>query len=283
LQLLKLSKICLICLTVTLAAILQACSFTFPTGPDFSDEIDQQSQVILEALLNKDISAIKPLLVPEFLEIDGYEGLFKDQIFDLLPDDKSIEEVFDFYTEERIGNEDISKPYPLYLSAFELEKDDEWVLLRLYVRKLEGEVLLQHLKVRTFAERPSTMNNFNLSQKGFKHYAFLATMIGVFLFIVFSLYKLVRDKQIPRKTKWLWFIFIMLGYWGATMNWTTGDISNSMIQFWSNGTTYGYNYRILDLNFLGAGFRRMGLLQPWIMKVGIPIGAIVYWFKRYAQ
>lgn len=268
-------------LTIILTLFFSSCSFQFPTGPKFSDEINSESKRILEVLLEKDLEKLKPLLVPDFLEIDDLEGKMT-QIFDLLPD-KDSTEIYKYFTEERRSDSSADPVYPIYRTAFEISDGDDWQLVQIFVRKIDGQVLMQHFKFNQFEERPSTFNNFNLEKKGVKHILFLFVMIAVVLFILFSLYKLVRDKHITWRTKWLWFIFIMLGYWGATMNWTTGDISNNFIQVKQIGDTQGLNFQIIDFNLLGAGYKRLGLLQPWFMEVGIPLGAMVYWFLRWRR
>ncbi len=261
-------------LLLCVVVFLQACSLEMSTGPDFSQEVDVRSSEILDTILEKKLDEVEPYLVPDFTKLEGFEETFT-QIMDALPD-KQNTRIKKFYTKNRV-NDDKADPFPIYLTTYELTYGEKWMLVGIFVRELDGNVLLQYLTVNELDFQPSTQNEFNFSQKGFKHFAFLGLMSIVVIFILFTLYKLIRDKEIERK--WLWFIFVMLGFWGLTMNWTTGELSNDFIHVSNSGV----RINIIELNLLGAGFSRSGLLQPWIMEAGFPIGAIAYWFKRRAR
>lgn len=66
------------------------------------------------------------------------------------------------------------------------------------------------------------------------------------------------------KRKWLWMIFIALGFVQFTFNWTTG----------------GLGVQPVSMLLFGAGFVRAGPYGPLILQLAIPVGAIVFLAKR---
>ncbi len=82
------------------------------------------------------------------------------------------------------------------------------------------------------------------------------------LFILATLVECVRT-PIPRR-KWLWVLFILLGFGSIQLNWTTAD----------------YAIQAFHVNLLGAGAVASGRYAPWVLSFGIPLGAITFWSRR---
>jgi len=131
-----------------------------------------------------------------------------------------------------------------------MNNGEEFDLLEIATQRDETCCLLRHIKITQYNERPSQINNFSVVRKGLKHYIFLSFMIAIPLFIIGTLITLVRDKDQQKKVRW--FIFILFGFWGMTMNWTTGDISNNFFKI-TEGTG-SIHLKFIDLTLLGAAF-----------------------------
>jgi hypothetical protein len=113
------------------------------------------------------------------------------------------------------------------------------------------------------SERPWTeMHAVTFAEKSVVHHLMFAAVIFNPLFILFALVQCVRT-PIPRR-KWLWIIFILVGVTEFQFNWTTGETG----------------YKLLNLSLLAAGFAKMSPISPLILKVGVPLGAIVFLLER---
>jgi hypothetical protein len=66
------------------------------------------------------------------------------------------------------------------------------------------------------------------------------------------------------KRKWLWMVFVAVGIGQLSFNWNNG----------------GYQIQAFYFALLGAGFQRAGPFAPYIFNAAIPVGAIVFLFRR---
>lgn len=105
---------------------------------------------------------------------------------------------------------------------------------------------------------------FSLRNKGIVHYIFLCFIILIPIFIIVTLIAAIRTKM---QRKGLWLIGIIFGFLKLSINWTTGQIGYSLINF----------------SILGAGFSKQGNSAPWILSFSIPIVAIIFWYKKYSS
>ena len=69
---------------------------------------------------------------------------------------------------------------------------------------------------------------------------------------------------VPR-LKWLWIIFILLGFTTLTVDWIDGTA----------------NLQLLTVTLLAAGAAKAGTYGGWIFSVSFPLGAILFWLKRF--
>jgi hypothetical protein len=105
------------------------------------------------------------------------------------------------------------------------------------------------------------LNRFTFEGKKVIHYLFLALAIVIPIFSIAVVVVCARSRI---KRKWLWIVFILLGFITFRLNWTTGQM----------------DYALINFQLLGAGVFKAGPYAPWIIGVSLPIGAIVFLFKR---
>jgi hypothetical protein len=105
------------------------------------------------------------------------------------------------------------------------------------------------------------LNRFTFEGKKPIHYLFFVLAIVVPVFSVVVLVMCARSKI---RRKWLWIIFILLGFVTFRLNWTTGQM----------------DYALINFQLLGASVFKAGAYAPWIIGVSLPIGAIVFLLKR---
>jgi len=106
-------------------------------------------------------------------------------------------------------------------------------------------------------------------------FGILALVIPVF--IIGSLIAMYRMKRIKRRI--IWTILMLVGYPVFALNWTTGDVW--LASPGVTTTANSWHLSLIDIKFFGAAFQQvvgMGTLV-W---VGVPLGAILFWYKLYA-
>jgi hypothetical protein len=91
----------------------------------------------------------------------------------------------------------------------------------------------------------------------------VAAVILVPTFMLISAFFCFRT-PVPRR-KWLWIIFILLGF-------TTLSVE------WIDGTSH---FELLTVNLLGAGAAKSGSYGGWVFSVSFPLGAVLFWLKRF--
>lgn len=143
--------------------------------------------------------------------------------------------------------------------TYEIAGDEIYNHLQIIVDDYNGNYRLAGFQLNPLQESLLFRNTFSLSkitQKPLPQQIILLFAILVPIFIIsVAVYCLFK-----RGTNWKkWFIFILFGFFGISINWTTGAISFSPLTF----------------QLLGAGVSR-GLLELWSVTTSIPLGAIIY-------
>jgi hypothetical protein len=139
---------------------------------------------------------------------------------------------------------------------------DGYVLVRIGVQSSGAKPSLYSLHLQRLPDALERLNAFVLRDKTFRHYLFLALAIAVPAFIVICLVLCVRT-PFPRR-KWLWIVFVSMGYAQFTMNWTTGEVGTRPISF----------------QLLGAGLQATGPYAPMFVSFSAPFGALVFLYRR---
>ena len=127
--------------------------------------------------------------------------------------------------------------------------------------------------MKKFKISPSEATKFTLKGKGALHLFVLFLAILVPVFIILTLIKCARTKGLKRK--WLWMLFILVGMFGITFNWHTGQLGMSLIR----KTETSIHINLIDFQIFGAGMTKSGPLAPWFFEIGFPLGAVIFWFK----
>lgn len=146
--------------------------------------------------------------------------------------------------------------------TFEYEFESGWNLANTALRKVDIGYEVIGLNVYQTERSQNEIHAFKLLSKSPLQYSVLLLAIIVPLFILFTLVVCIKT-PIPRK-KWLWVIFVLLGIGAIQINWTNGL----------------YSVQVLSVHLFGASASAAGSAAPWIVSASIPLGAIIFWFKR---
>ena len=146
--------------------------------------------------------------------------------------------------------------------TFEYEFNSGWNIANAALRKIDGGYEVIGLHVYQTEASQKGINAFSLVSKTPFQYLVLFLAAGVPVFILCTLVVCIRTPILGKK--WLWIIFILLGFGSIQVNWTNG----------------AYAIQLLSVYLFGASATTAGLAAPWVISASIPLGAIIFWFKR---
>ena len=147
-----------------------------------------------------------------------------------------------------------------YSIAFEYEYPSIWIVTVAALRRANDETLLTGINTFRNLQSLEDLNALTFQNKGPVHVAMAFLAVAVFCFVAATLITAIRTK-IPKR-KWLWIIFIIVGIGQVSLNWTTGEMNLAA-----------------NFNLFAAGIVKQGL-GPWVLQVGIPLGAALFWWRR---
>jgi hypothetical protein len=141
-------------------------------------------------------------------------------------------------------------------TVYEYKFGDQWILISV-VMKTQGTVkTLVGFSAEPETESLEEKNRFTFEGKGWLAYAAFAAAILAVSLTLLALVACIRTKLPGRK--WLWCLFVVVGFGGFNLNWTTGEWSLQLLAF-----------RLFSAALFSTG-------GPWMLSVSVPVGAI--WF-----
>jgi len=145
--------------------------------------------------------------------------------------------------------------------TYQLQFVNAWLLATVIVDDISGNLQIYRFQMNTIPKSLEEINAFTFSDKSIRHYIILLIAIGIPVFIIYTIVLCALTKM---KRKWLWIIFILIGFGRYSFNWTNGQMRFTPIAF----------------QLFSAGFFRKGLYAPWIIYISVPIGALLFILKR---
>ena len=149
-----------------------------------------------------------------------------------------------------------------YSLTFEYEYDEGWVVANVVMRRSGGGLTVTGIHVMPHKQSLEAQNAFSLAGKSWLHYIVFGLAVIVPLFILYAIVVCARTKIAKRK--WLWILFIALGFFKLQLNWTTGAWAIQPVYFL----------------LLGAGFTKAAPAAPLFLSVAFPLGAVLFLLKR---
>lgn len=150
-----------------------------------------------------------------------------------------------------------------YNVTYQFAYGSKWLLVNAAWKESANDSrLIRGLNVRVLPDSLQVINAFTFKQAGLWHYLIFAAAILMPAITLFSLVVCIRTK-FPRR-KWLWIIFILVGFTQLTINWTTGHVGFSPLSF----------------QLFSASAMASGPYAPWVVSISFPLGAVMFWRKR---
>lgn len=145
--------------------------------------------------------------------------------------------------------------------TFEYGFGDKWLLVNLATQSRADVFTIVGFNVYPQAQSLADGNRFGLTGKTPGQYLILALAILLPLLTLYALILCARTKMV--RGKWLWIVVILLGVGKVAVNWTTGEWQVTPLAI-----------QLLSVSAFTAGY------GPWVVAVSVPLGAILFLFRR---
>jgi hypothetical protein len=144
-----------------------------------------------------------------------------------------------------------------YDISYEYEFTHVWILARFSWVLEDGKLRVSAFRIYPMHDSIEHQNAFTLSGRGVSQYLVLLLGIAAFSASLAALVQCIRARGLRRK--WLWILFIVVGFGTLSVNWNTGDYQFALLRFQL-------------MSFSGAAL----FGQPWTLAVSAPVGALVF-------
>jgi hypothetical protein len=251
--------------------LLLLCSLLPLTGCS-KQYTDQLRETLLYKVVSRDkvdlakryVSALqdgKPEIIEKDLDpkwVDAGTGDALSKLSSLFPKEKPRSVEFVNATVFKSGDQ------TLYGIDLEYEYSKTWIATEVVLETRNGSsrVLLYGIHANPLSQSLEETNAFRLNGKPLVNYIVLALAIFIPLFTLGTAV-VAGFSYIPR-WKWLWIIFILVGFGQFNLNWTSGQMGIMPLAF----------------ELLGAMYKESGFAGPVIISIGVPLGAILFWLRR---
>jgi hypothetical protein len=145
--------------------------------------------------------------------------------------------------------------------TFEYQFQHKWLLINVATQKKGEASTVVGFNVNQIPDSLENLNKFTLVGKSPIQYSVLVLAIFIPLFSLYALVLCIRTKI--EKRKWLWVIFVMLGFAKFSVDWTTGQWGITPLAF----------------QLFGAG-AFAPLYGSWVISISLPLGAFIFMLKR---
>lgn len=146
--------------------------------------------------------------------------------------------------------------------TFEYRFESGWALANLLLSKADRRRSVSGFDVYRTNGSQRDLNAFTLQGKSAAQLALLAAAMVIPVFTLVTLGYCIATPIADLKG--LWVLFVVMGVASLSVNWTTGQFVAAP----------------LHLRFFSVSAIAAGPHAPWIISVSLPLGAVVFWFKR---
>jgi hypothetical protein len=145
--------------------------------------------------------------------------------------------------------------------SYQIHFKDSWTVGNVLLGHPSGTVSVLGSRFQPVPDSLEVLNRFTFTGKSIIHYLVFAVCVVVPAFILFALVVCIRSRI---RRKWLWIIFILLGFVQFRFDWASGRFDIQPITF----------------ALFGASAFRPSPYAPWILGFAIPLGAVLFLICR---
>jgi len=144
---------------------------------------------------------------------------------------------------------------------YQIRFPDSWAAGNIAVSHQGGATAIVDSHFQPIPNSLEILNGFTFVGKSAVHYLVFAIWFAVLLLILVALIICIRSRI---RRKWLWIIFILLGFIRFRFDWTSGH----------------FDVQPVSVVLFGVSAFRSNLYAPWILGFAIPVGAIIFLVSR---
>ena len=145
--------------------------------------------------------------------------------------------------------------------SYQIHFPDSWAAGNIAVGHQGGATAIVDSHFQPIPNSLEVLNRFTFAGKSAVHYLVFAICLAVPLLILSALIICIRSRI---RRKWLWIIFILLGFIRFRFDWASEHFDVQPIAF----------------SLFGASAFRPSPYAPWILGSAIPVGAIIFLASR---
>jgi hypothetical protein len=246
-------------LALILFLVLAGCGMPF-TPEAFSASAEARAlRSIVDRMVARDFASIQAQLDPRLVEPDVRGALHRTA--DVIPA-TPITKVEAVSWNVFVGT---NQPRTATVAAEYTFGGSQWIVASARLTGEPDAFQILQFNVEPLPAPMAQIHAFTFAGKSVTHYVFFLASVGALVVSLWALVRCARTKGLRRK--WLWVIFVAIGFVSFTINWSTGAVHINPLAF----------------NLLSAAFLRHGWLGPWMLTFCIPVGAIVFLWRQRAS
>ena|GEM_PF-1722397 len=157
--------------------------------------------------------------------------------------------------------------------SYEWSSPDKWYTGNLAWQETGNSKVVYGLHINPLPAPLEKIHAFTFENKGPIHWFFLIVAVLNPLLILWALIVCIKTKSLKRK--WLWILFIIVGFFQTNLDWTSGEISGLIYK-----SAHTFQINPFSITIFGSAFSRPTEYSPWIIMISVPIGAIIFLPKR---
>jgi len=145
--------------------------------------------------------------------------------------------------------------------TYQYDFGDRWFLVNCAYTESGADQGIVGMRILPIPTPLKARPDFSLRAKSPVQYGTLTAALVALSLTLVALVSCVLDRTLTRK--WLWILFILVGFAQVSVDWTTG----------------AWQFRQLSILLFSAG----AVFQPygsWVVSAAVPIGALVYLARR---
>ncbi len=251
-------------LIIIISAILLAASSLAPifmgslTKAYFLDmfvpkEDAEYAKQYIERIREGDFATVEKETNSKIFNSDSSKTFY--QLSELFPNE--VPESIDIINERTEYNNELKK----FFLLFEYEFSNKWLVVDIVIQKQGNNISVEGIHIKPLEDSIENLTRFTFSGKRPIHYIIFTLALGLLIFNIYVLALCIKT-PIPRR-KWLWIIFILTGFGAVSFNWVNGELFFTPLMV-----------KIPLVQFSHE------LCQPFFITMLIPVGAIIFLFKR---
>ena len=144
--------------------------------------------------------------------------------------------------------------------TYEIKAGTGYYVSNIAVGSEKGKMVIQGMYIEPIPGPLSEINAFTLKGKSIRHYAMLIFVIGIPLFVLYTLYLCYNSTWYM---KWVWIASMIPGIGNISLNWTSGKLA----------------LNIVSISSVWAPAFRDGQSGAWYLTFAIPIISLAFYYK----